>query len=284
MFNTFRQIDIKVFNTNTQQCLVETIQITPDGKFSEDGEYSIPGVRGTASPIRMSFLSPCGSVTGRLLPSGAKQELLTVSSARSRTPFMVRASLVDAANPFIFIDAATMPPLYHHAGVGSSISLEIIEEIRVAGAVRLGLAKDIAAASRTRGTPKIALLYPTTRPEATGISHNHADIEVRAFSLGKPHPSFQLTGAVCLGVALSTPGTVAWELWKQGGPGSSNFYPSLPQKTEPDTLKWLIKHPSGVMDAEVKLSLGDDGDRVVERVSVFRTARRLFEGRVFYRL
>lgn len=92
----FWQVDIRVFNTNTQQLLVETVHVRPEGKFSEDGNYNIAGVRGFASPLRMTFIQLGCSMTGRLFPSGAKQEMLTVNSAHPPTPFMIRASLVDA--------------------------------------------------------------------------------------------------------------------------------------------------------------------------------------------
>ncbi|KAF7590604.1 hypothetical protein BBP40_002641 [Aspergillus hancockii] len=283
-----KTIDIRVFNINTQQLLVETVRITPDGKFSEDGEYSIAGVPGTASPIRMSFIKPVGSMTGRLFPSGAKQEILTVNSANPPTPFMVRASLIDVSNPFIFIDSSTMPISYCISGPSSPVSLGIIEEIRVAGAVRFGLARDTALASLVRATPKVALLYPTAHKADTGAHGNDPDIEVLAFSMGKPHPSLQLTGAVCLGAALSIPGTVAWDLQRQRSKDVNQYASTRLQlrmtNSTLSTVKWLLKHPSGLMDVEVDLAMHENQEDAVERISVFRTARRLFEGKVFYRL
>ncbi|KAA8643707.1 hypothetical protein EYZ11_006325 [Aspergillus tanneri] len=269
-------VDVTVFNTNTQRLLVETVQITPDGKFSEGGEYSIAGVAGTASPIRIAFMNPGGSKTGKLFPSSARQELISVQSSYAQAPFTVRASLVDAANPFIFIDATSMPSVYDDSDP-SSISLDIIEEIRVAGAIRMGLATDTTAARRVRGTPKIALLR-------SAHSDEEVDIDARAFSLGKPHPSFQLTGAVCLGAALSVPGTVAWDLRRR-----RNLDMNLNERTSLDDSKkpksgisrWAIRHPGGRLDAEVDWMVRSQ-EMHVNSVSVFRTARRLFEGRVFY--
>ncbi|KAE8326222.1 PrpF protein-domain-containing protein [Aspergillus sergii] len=198
------QMDITVFNTNTQQILVEAVHVTPDGKFSEDGDYSITGVRGTASPVRMNSIKPAGSMTGGLFPSGAKRETLTFES-----------SLVDAANPYVLVDANTMPAAYHDSEPTSPLSPGIIEEIRVAGAVRFGLAQDTTTAGRAIGTPKIALLYPYRHEIDVGRRIDEADIEVLPFSLGQPHPSLQLTGPLCVGTALSIPGTVAWDVQPQ---------------------------------------------------------------------
>ncbi|KNG86851.1 hypothetical protein ANOM_004907 [Aspergillus nomiae NRRL 13137] len=260
----------------------------PDGNFCEDGDYSIAGVRGTASPIQMTFIKPGGSITGRLFPSGAKQEMLTVSSAHTPTPFIVRVSLVDAANPFVLVDSSTMPAAYLDSEATSRLSLAIIEDIRVAGAVRFGLARATAAAGRVRGTPKIALLYPGGREVDTEGRINEADIEVLPFSLGQPHPSLQLTGAVCLGTALSIPETVAWDLRRQEAAHVHHNVPSEQQVImfEPrmSTVKRLLKHPNGLMDVEARLETHENGETSVESVSVFRTARRLFEGKVFYRL
>ncbi|GAB1206359.1 hypothetical protein APSETT445_005044 [Aspergillus pseudonomiae] len=262
--------------------------VTPDGKFCEDGDYRIDGVRGTASPIQMTFIKPGGSITGRLFPSGAKQEMLTMNSAHTPTPFIVRVSLVDAANPFVLVDSSTMPAAYLGSEPTSPLSLAIIEEIRVAGAVRFGLARDTATAGRVRGTPKIVLLYPGGRKVDTEGRVDEADIEVLPFSLGQPHPSLQLTGAVCLGTALSIPGTVAWDLRRQEA-GHAHHNGSSEQQIiiiDPrmSTVKWLLKHPNGLMDVEARLETHENGETSVESVSVFRTARRLFEGKVFYRL
>ncbi|KAE8385362.1 hypothetical protein BDV23DRAFT_176305 [Aspergillus alliaceus] len=196
-------VDIRVFKSNTQQLLVETVH-------------------------------PGGSMTGRLFPSGAKQEMPTVNSAHTPTPFMIRASLVNARNPFVFVDSSSMPSVYCDAEPASSTSLRIIEEICIAGAMRFGLTRDTAMASQVRGTPKIALLSPGRCEADTEGYAQEPDIVVLPFSMRKPHPSLQLTGAVSLGTALSILGT------------------------------WLFKHPSGLMDVETKLEMHRSRQRSVK--------------------
>ena len=44
-----------------------------------------------------------------------------------------------------------------------------------------------------------------------------------------------------------------------------------------------IRHPAGVIHAQTLLGIGGKGDVQVEQVAVFRTARRLFKGSVYYR-
>ncbi|RLM00006.1 hypothetical protein CFD26_106005 [Aspergillus turcosus] len=274
-----KELDIRIYNTNTGQHIVETVQVAPDGTFDEEGEYRIPGVAGTSSPIRLAFLSPGGSMTGQLFPSGAQQETLTVQS-RTMGTFDVRVSLVDAANPFVLVDAASLPmPMPdNERSPDDPAFLSVIEDIRREGAVRFGLAADPQAAGTVRGTPKIALL-------SSAAEDDEADLCVLAFTMGKAHASLQLTGAVCVGAATVIHGTIAWELAQKGkrdtrpkhgmSVGNCQIAPPLPVG---------IRHPAGVIQVEAVLGMDHKGEVSVDNVAVFRTARRLFEGNVYYRI
>ncbi|OJZ83594.1 hypothetical protein ASPFODRAFT_62732 [Aspergillus luchuensis CBS 106.47] len=274
-----KEINIRIYNTNTGQHIVETVQVANDGSFREDGDYAIPGVEGTASPIKVAFLKPCGSMTGHMFPSGRHQEMLTVQS-RGFGTLSVRVSLVDAANPFVFVDAASLPREASSAiaDAADPAFLALIEDIRQHGAVRFGLAENVQAASQVRGTPKIAILSP-----ASGTVDG-VDIEVKAFSMGKPHPSLQLTGAVCLGAATIIHGTIAWDLAHiKEGKEIPKHGMSLGDHQIAGAVPVGIRHSAGVVHAETVLGIDRKGAIDVDRVAVYRTARRLFEGRVFYR-
>ena len=252
--------------------------MAPDGTFREDGEYQLAGVAGTASPIKLAFIKPHGSMTGSMFPSGLKQQSLSVDSQTYGT-FSVRASLVDAANPFVLVNASSLPcPRgFLHLKVNDDNFISAVEEIRRAGAVQFGLATDTSAAGLIRGTPKIAFLSETAQDD------NQADIEVISFSMGKAHPSLQLTGAVCIAAAMATPGTVAWEL--AGGKGLEKVPKhgiSVANQEVALPLPVGIRHPSGIIHTETMLEMDHTAGVRVERVAVIRTARRLFEGNVFY--
>lgn len=257
---------------------METVQVAADGSFREDGKHAIAGVEGTASPVRVAFLNPGGSITGRMFPSGLRQETLIVQS-RGVGPFAVRVSLVDAANPFVLIDQASLSVDSRLADTADPGFLALIEDVRRHGAVRFGLAADVQAAGQVRSTPKVALLS-RTKGDVDGV-----DIEVRAFTMGKPHASLQLTGAVCLGAATVIHGTVAWDLAhaKKGGDNLSKHGMSIPGSEIAGAVSVGIRHPAGVIHAETILRMDCKGEIDVGRVAVFRTARRLFEGSVFYR-
>lgn len=276
---------MKIFNTNTQSSLVETIQVDSDGHFLEDGDYRISGVKGTSSSIKVSFLNPGGSMTGKIFPTGRPCDEFLVQANSLADPFMVRATLIDVSNPFIFVGGSTLPPAYYAAGPDSDISLEIIESIRRQGAVHYGLASDTENAALQRGTPKIAIV---SKP-LTVVSEYATvpDISVLAYSMGKVHPSVQLTGAVCLGAAACLQGTVVSELMAssvlpstQASQTNRNGRPAynitLGQPVGDDNFRVVIGHSSGTIDVEVNVS----DDNQIESVTVFRTAHRIFEGTI----
>jgi 2-methylaconitate cis-trans-isomerase PrpF len=74
-----------------------------------------------------------------------------------------------------------------------------------------------------------------------------------------------LTGALCLAVACRVPGSVAHDLVRQGDP----------------TRPVRIGHPSGSILVAAEVIQDGNGFRV-PFATVFRTARRLFQGEVLY--
>ena len=84
-------------------------------------------------------------------------------------------------------------------------------------------------------------------------------------SVGQPHRAVPLTGALCLAVACRVPGSVAHALARQGDSA--------------DPVR--IGHPSGSVLVAAKVELSNDGYRV-PFATVFRTARRLFQGEVLH--
>lgn len=213
-------------------------------------------------------------MTGKVFPTGNRQDDITVHSKSLPAPFVVKATLIDVSNPFIFVDASSLPPDFHAAGPDADISLEIIEAIRRQGAVEFGLAANIQDAGLRRGTPKIALV---SRPAVS--ESKTADISVLAYSMGKVHPSVQLTGAVCLGAAACLEGTVASKLMVENSKLSAQDIFELAsqqvQKTKTGRSV-VIGHNSGTIDVDVDVTADDE----VQSVTVFRTARRLFEGTI----
>jgi 2-methylaconitate cis-trans-isomerase PrpF len=226
-------------------------------------------------------------MTNKLFPTGKRQEEISVSSDIGTST--VKVTLIDSANPFVFVDGATMPKEWHALDPDEPSALEHIEKIRCVAAVRMGLASDEAAAHLVRGTPKIAVLSPNNvSADTADDSKKCTSIRVLSFSMGKAHPSFQLTGAVCLGSAVCVPNTIAHEVSQLD---IFNTPPGTPPQTAAEQDRKLeldsstsqqvhIRHPTGEIDAEVSLVEQTDGDVSIDGVTVSRTARRLFEGKI----
>lgn len=300
---------------------MDTVEVSPDGIAVEDGDYTIPGVKGTGSEIKVAFVDPAGSMTGKLFPTGKRLETLTVRE-RSGTCFSVKVTLIDAANPFVLVDAATLPSYLITAKKDSTGYLEHMESIRRVGAVMMGLANSTEAAGKVRGTPKLALLSSAPADQTSRLQEDGTlAVQVLAFSMGKPHPSLQLTGAACLASAVCVDGTVANRIASSSTNGaklidalsrtatraapqdvsdsatdldtdsespsnssppsdsSTSTPPSEILATEPRNVR--IFHSSGAIDVGVVAACAGDW-AVVDRCSVSRTARRIFDGTVYY--
>ena len=257
--------------------MVETVQVDEEGHFVEDGDCALPGLSSTGSRVQMTFAKPSGAMTGKLLPSGRPMDVILVQTSLDTPPVPVRVSLVDAANPFCWVDENSLPDFFRERGPGSEISLAFIEDVRREAAILMGLATSVEEAALTRGTPKIAVL---TEPSPRADSSTSPDIQVVAYSMGKPHGSLQLTGAVCLGTAACTEGTIAHAIRNKVRAGAES-YKTVHRKDSNTSLRLdsiRLLHPGGDMEVDVLL----DSEQQAEEVTVFRTARRLFEGTVYY--
>ncbi|KAJ0330655.1 hypothetical protein COL5a_002955 [Colletotrichum fioriniae] len=281
-----RVVDVRIFNTNTSKLIVETVYVDEGGNAEEDGDCLIPGVKGPGSEIKVAFVEPVGSMTGKLFPSGKRSERMFVEEVAPLGDFAVDVTLIDSANPFVLVDAQSLPAEVRKLPPDSPLSIEVAEAIRRQGAVRMGLAENVEAACLVRGTPKLAYLSPPV-----GSNRDTADIRVQAYSMGQPHPSLQLTGGVTLACAAITEGTVAHRAANRDS--GLEGMPTPRRTPSPAGEQGLIndgrnfqrtisiQHGSGIMEVEVWAREEEQG-LAVDRCIVTRTARRLMEGNVFY--
>jgi len=255
---------VRIHNTNTRKIVQSHFEVAA-GAAAVDGSLAIDGVAGTGAPIRLDFMHPGGARTGKLLPTGNSIDSLTLPDGS-----VVEASLVDASNPSVFVraeamclDGSELPDVIEN----DEALLRRFEAIRCAGAVAMGLAADLAAAARAPAQPKVAMVSaPRKAPTLSGavLTADDQDIVIRMISVGSPHRAVPLTGALCLAAACHVPGTIP------------NGMVRTKEGVLPETLR--IGHPSGTILVSAKV---DDGS--IEYASVYRTARRLFEGTVLFR-
>jgi 2-methylaconitate cis-trans-isomerase PrpF len=251
-------VSVFVHNTNTNK-LIESKFEVKDGEAASEGDYAIDGVAGTGAKVELGFLDPAGSKTVGLLPTG---NIIDEFDG-------IRATCIDAGNPFVFVTAESM-------GVdGTILPSEIdthpdllirLDSIRRQASVAMGVSKDLA--STPGAIPKVAMVSPpTTHTVLSGdvIEESEVDVVVRALSGGNPHRAVPLTMALSLGAASRIDGSIVQQMLRGNG------------RVDPSGL--TVGHASGKIT--VAATYGEKGE--LEKATVFRTARRIMEGCVFVR-
>ncbi len=160
----------------------------------------------------------------------------------------IAVTLIDYAMPMMLLAASDVGlngDETAEAIDANAALLARIEDIRREAGRRMGLG-DVS----TMVIPKVGLLSP---PRHGGT------ITSRYLVPHRCHRSHAVTGALCVAVACRLPGTVAYAL-------------AQAEPVSPVT----IEHPSG----RIQIDLTFKADGGVERASVIRTARRIFEGNV----
>jgi 2-methylaconitate cis-trans-isomerase PrpF len=243
---------VRIHNTNTRKLIVAHVPVK-DGEAAVEGDFELAGVPGRGARIALDFLDPGGASSGRLLPTGRPRDEVDG----------VEASLVDATNPVVFVRAKDLGL----AGTETPQSVDAdrslsarLEAIRVEAARRMGIPGSAAQ-------PKIAFVAPPTDFTALDGARyglDQVDLVARVISMGNCHRAFALTGAMCLAVAARLDGTLVHECTT--GATRAAGRPML-----------RLGHPSGILPIDAAVSVRD-GAPWAERVTVYRTARRLMEG------
>ena len=253
---------VRVYNTNTDKIIHITCPVK-DGCVLSEGNYKIPGVPGAGALLKVKFLSPAGSITGKLLPTGTPKNIVDVPGKGKYT-----VSIIDAGNPVVFLKPSEL-------GLkGSELPtevekmpevLELIETIRSIAAEMIGIVKDRSLATSTcPAYPKIGFVSEPQdwiTPEGVQICKEDVDITARLCSMQKMHRAYMVTGAICTGAASKIPGTIVYEAMSMRAHKS-------------DTL--LIGQPYGPMEV---ITVTKNG-KIISG-SVFRTARKILDGTVY---
>jgi 4-oxalomesaconate tautomerase len=129
---------------------------------------------------------------------------------------------------------------------GNSGLKERLEAIRLATGPVMNLG-DV----KEKSVPKMTLVSPPT---------NGGTISTRSFIPHRCHASIGVFAAVSVATACTLPGSVAAEIADLPADG-----------------RFLVEHPSGAAEVLVHR----DGEGKIEGIGTLRTARKLFEGRVF---
>lgn len=216
---------------------------TPGGIVNYEGEARIDGVPGTASPVTIAFKDTAGSSCGLLLPTGNVVDVIEG----------IDVTLIDNGMPCVVMRASDMGI----SGTENREELENnkdlrsrLENIRLEAGPRMNLGEVI-----DKTVPKLTMVSPPA---------NGGAISTRTFIPHRCHASIGVLGAVSVATACLLKGSTA--------AGLANI-PAGKSKA----LK--IEHPIG----ETTIAVDIDDNGTVTRAAVLRTARKLFDGKVFGR-
>ena len=249
---------VRIHNTNTNKIIHARFPVD-DGQAAVDGILELPGVSGTGAPVRMEFVEPGGAGTGKLLPTGNVLDTLEVEGYGP-----IEASLVDAANPGVFVAAADLGVKGNEmpADLDADTALMArLQAIRKAGAAAMGLKYSPAL-------PMIGFVAPPADAmllSGESVPADDGELLGRLVSMGNIHRALPLTGTLCMTVAARIEGTVVHRVAR----ASSNSNDAL-----------RIVQPSGVIHCAAEVMQQDDRWHAV-KAGVLRTQRRLFDGFVY---
>lgn len=253
---------VRIFNTNTEKVIIADVK-TKDGCVEYDGDFAIAGVPGTASPVRLKFVEPSGTLGKGLLPTGNAVDVLKVPGFGD-----VEVSIIDAANPLVFVKAKDLGLTGRELPDelnASQEKLDLLETVRGLAAVKLGLIEDYArSAWDTPGIPKMTFVSEAeTYVTADGkeIPKESIDLLSRMMSMQKTHPSYAMTGAMCTAAAAVVPGSVVNQVLRD----------------DVDTQYIRIGHPGGILECGVDYQ-ENSAVPYIEDTFGFRTANLLMEG------
>lgn len=263
---------VRMLNRNTDKYINVDIPIDPSThSFAQDGDCEIAGVDGTAAELRVNFMNPAGSKTGKLLPTGHVTDVMDIPGLGK-----LETTILDVSNPIVLVRAEDLgvkgTELPSEVNADKKL-MESLEAIRGTACCMMSLAKDLQdATDHQPGVPKVGFV---TSPvsfrdlEEREVEEGRMDVCARVISVFKCHKAIPLTAASAIAVAAFLNGTIVNKI-------------AAPKEGQ-STLR--IGHPSGVMAMvpTVEKQGQDMADTRIPGVAVQRTARRIMDGFVYIR-
>jgi probable AcnD-accessory protein PrpF len=258
---------VRIWQANIRKRIISRV-LMKDGEVVELGGFELDGVAFPAAEVKLEFLDPAADDSdgedagGAMFPTGNRIDVLDVPGVGK-----VEATLINAGNPTIFVDAARLglkgTELQGDIN-GDRKILALAELVRSHGAVAMDLVKTPQEATEKRQhTPKLSFVAKSAAYVASDgkkIAPESIDLLARIFSMGVLHHAMTGTGAVAIAAAAAIPGTVVSRVAPVGPDGRVKF-----------------GHPSGVLNVGAE-TREENGQWAVTKVMMSRSARRLMEG------
>ena len=259
-------VAVKVWQKNIGKTIIVHVPIR-NGVVQETGDFELDGVTFPAAEIVLEFVDPSddGGDNGAasMFPTGNVVDDLVVPGIGT-----LRATMITAGIPTIFVNAADIGYRGNElqGDINSdSAALQRFEAIRTAGALRMGIIREVAEMASRQHSPKVAMVAPPmdfVSSAGKSVAADAMDLQVRAMSMGKMHHAMMGTGSVAIATAAGVPGTVV-NAAAGGQVGDAVTF----------------AHPSGLLRVGAQV-INEDGHWVVRKAIMSRSARVLMEGLV----
>ena len=255
---------VRIWQANISKTIIAHVPVRA-GEVQESGDFELDGVTFPAAEVVLEFIEPAdegeGEAGGSMFPTGNLVDHLEVPGIGTFNVTMINAGI-----PTIFVNAADIG--YQGTELQDAINsdtkaLAMFENIRAAGALRMGLIKHISEAASRQHTPKVAFVSPPKDYVSSAgklVSATDVDLLVRALSMGKLHHAMMGTAAVAIGTAAAIPGTLV-NLAAGGG----------------NRTAVRFGHPSGTLRVGAEATQVN-GEWTVKKAIMSRSARVLMEG------
>ena len=172
------------------------------------------------------------------------------------------------ANPCIFVkavDCGIDGTILPEAAEANPEMMGYLEKLRRKAAVIMGLANDETSAPES--IPKLVMVaapspYKTLSGEQLDTSS--IDLLVRSISGLGLHRAVQITASLATAAAAKIKGSIVYEVVSKEPVSHSGL---------------ILGHPSGTL----MVSADSDDSKHINKATVFRTARRLMEGQIYWK-
>ena len=236
---------VRVYNINTDSTIDMIVQ-TPNGQVNYSrGNFVVDGVPGCGSPILMRMKGIEGGATGRLFPSG---NLIDEIEG-------IQATLFDAGNLMVHLRGSDFGLTGEESGEYFESRLELmhrLERIRCTIAAQAGMGNVSKSV-----LPKVGLLFPP-------ILGGH--IRSQYFTPRTLHPTHAVSGAVSVTASALCTGTIAAEMVRRDDSQGHDI---------------ILEHQAGKIPVELHCE-GQGLNFRIHSAGAYRTARKLFDGYVYY--
>ncbi|MBB6627558.1 3-methylitaconate isomerase [Nocardioides sp. KIGAM211] len=237
-----------------------------DSRVVEQGDFPIAGVPGTGARIDLDFSQTAGQRTGRLFPTGERADSIYVPAFGAE----VAVTVMDLGNLVTFVRmddlgiTAQMSPAAVEADAGV---WEAMRHIRREVAGRIGFVVDDQF-DESVNPMVVAVAQADEYVTLSGarVGTDTFALTCRQLRSAGVHKALTGSAGTCAAVASRIPGTVPFMAVREGlllGP------------------EVALGHPSGVLPVRCAVDLDDPTAPRVSEAVLFRTARRIAEGRAF---